>query len=175
MKKVFVLFAIVIVLGSSVFAQKKTTPEEIDPLAATMFFITIEHNGEKMELKHTQFENWAGQAATNDSAHGLMTIFFRAGNDKKNDDMFSFEGSLGNDAKGTFPLEVNQTHFRFGATQLPNHPELLCQSGAYQITAMPLKGGYVEGTFTVACKDANKGEADGIYNLSGSFKLLRMY
>ncbi|MGI8786219.1 MAG: hypothetical protein ACR2HG_00470 [Pyrinomonadaceae bacterium] len=173
MKKLLVLFAVSIALGGSIFAQKKAS-KEIDYLAPTMFFITIEHNGEKMDIKSTQFENWGGTAATNDSAHGLMSLGFRAGNDKKNDDNFSFEGSIGNDEKGTFPLEVNQTHFTFMATKLP--PELLCQNGTYQITAMGLKFGYVEGTFSANCKaPSSDGEKFEDYNLSGSFKLWRAY
>lgn len=173
MKKLFVSFVIMTAFAfSSAFAQKS---HKVDPLDATSFFITIERNGEKTELKSTQFENHDGIAFTNDSDHGKMTMSSRAGNEKINEENFAFTGSLMNDAKGSFKLgQADGTVFTFMTTKFSYIPQFLCTTGAYDITAMPLKGGYVEGTFSANCDAAS---ADGSqlehYTLSGSFKLLR--
>jgi hypothetical protein len=187
MKKFFVLFAIIIGLSINSFAQRKPAPKptkQTQPTNSsenksgaiddTMFFITVEHNGEKTELKYTQFENHAGNA-TPDGGKGRMGFFYGAGNSVKNDDDFEFVGMIPAAAKGTYQFGTDGVMFYFKADEFPNVPMFLCKSGSYEITAMPLAGGFVEGTFSAACKNiTNDGEVEN-YNLSGSFKLLRMY
>ena len=187
MKKFFIVFAIIIGLCASGFAQRKPAPKtskqttpstnsenKSGTIDDTMFFITVEHNGEKTELKYTQFENHAGNATLEDGK-GRMNFFYGAGNSVKNDEDFEFIGMIPAAAKGTYQFGTTGTMLSFKADKFPNVPMFLCKSGTYEITAMPLVGGFVDGTFSAACENVtNDGKIEN-YNLSGSFKLLRMY
>ncbi len=174
MKKSFVLLVIIAAACSAGYSQKagKAAAAVGD---GSMFAITIAHNGEKVELTSTQFEDYSGIAFTNDASHGKMTLTARGGNEKKNDDQYSFSGSLANDAKGPFELgKADGTNFAFMTSKFPAVPQFNCSTGAYDITAMPLKGGFVQGTFSANCDAPSPdGERLDHYTLTGSFKLLR--
>lgn len=151
---------------------KSKTPKPTDYLG-TFFLIEILHNGEKTELANTQFEEGAGNASVEPS--GRMNFFYGAGNSVKNDDDFMFTGMISAAEKGSFALGTSGVSFSFKADKFPNVLIFLCKSGSYDITAMPLAGGFVEGTFTANC--IGEVHDDGSlekYSMSGRFKLLRM-
>jgi hypothetical protein len=187
MRKFFLLFVTITALCTISFAQRKTAPKptkQTNPstksenksgaIDDTMFFITVEHNGEKTELKYTQFEEHGG-TATLETGKGRIIFFYGASNSVKNDKDFEFVGMISAAAKGTYQFGTTGTMFSFKADEFPNVPMFMCKSGNYEITAMPLAGGFVEGRFSAACENVtNDGEVEN-YNLRGSFKLLRMY
>lgn len=151
---------------------KKQTPKPTDYLG-TFFFITIIHNGEKTELANTQFEEGGGNATVEPS--GRMDFFYGAGNSVKNDDDFAFTGMIPTAAKGTYLGGTPGVSLTFKADKFPNVPIFLCESGGYEITAMPLTGGFVEGTFTANCiGEIHDDGSSEKYTMSGRFKLLRM-
>ena len=174
MKKTY--FSLVIIAAALTTAYSQKTAKTAAVGDGTFFSITIEHNGEKVELQSTQYEGYWGIASTDDSSHGKMRLQARAGNEKKNDDRYEFVGSIANDAKGSFEFRKDDgtNPPSFTTTKFPTISPFVCQTGAYDITAMPLKGGFVQGTFTANC-EAPSPDGDRLdhYSLTGSFKLLR--
>ncbi|HRH44924.1 MAG TPA: hypothetical protein PKY82_25020 [Pyrinomonadaceae bacterium] len=152
---------------------KKTTKNNEDN--SSMFFITIVHNGEKNELAYTQFENHDGNAMIENEHSGRMTFFYGGGNSVKNNDDFMFNGMIPTAAKGSYAFGSSGVMFSFKASQFPNVPVFLCESGGYEISAMPLRGGFVEGNFTANCiGEVHDDGTSEKYTMNGKFKLLRM-
>ena len=171
MKKSLLSLAILALSLTAVYSQKHVTkPATVGD--GSFFSITIDHNGDKTEFLSTQFEDYTGIVLSNDSSHKL-SLEARGQNEKANENRYWFSGSLVNDTKGVFELgKGDGTNFLFESTK---SPQLVCNEGSYDITAMPLKGGLAQGTFTAHCKGPSaNGEGLDPYTLTGSFKLNRM-
>ena len=63
--------------------------------------------------------------------------------------------------------------FSVRTTAFNDVPIFMARSGSYEITAVPLKGGLVEGTFTAICDNVKDDGTTETYTFSGSFKLPR--
>lgn len=141
----------------------------------SMFFITIEHNGEKTEIAYTQYETYGGQAMLENEKSNRLTFFYGASNSVKNDEDFMFMGMIARPEKGSYPFGKDVT-FSFKSDKFPNVPIFGCEAGSYEIEAVPLKGGFVVGSFT-AQQCSGEMREDGTsekYSMSGRFKLMRM-
>ena len=182
MKK-FLWLMFIISLSVTCFAQKKTgaksgakkpppTTAKSGPIDDTQMVMTIEHNGEKTEIKFSQFQTHGGGTIPDASNPNRLGLFYGASNNK-DDKNFSFQGFIPIE-KGTFQIgNGGNAGFTLMTSLFSNVPMFMAKSGTYEITAMPLKGGFVEGIFSVICENVtNEGKIE-IYNISGSFKILR--
>lgn len=150
---------------------KNKTPKNSEG-DGTTFFVEIVHNGEKTELAYSQFEEHGGNATPGGGSR--LLFFYGAGNSTMNDDDFMFTGMIPTAAKGTYAFGTAGVMFSFKADKFPNVPIFLCDSGSYDILAMPLSGGFVEGTFTANCVgEVHDDGSSEKYTMSGKFKLLR--
>lgn len=171
MKKLLVILVITIALSLSGLAQKKPA-SKTGPIDETTYSMTIEHNGEKTEVKHSQFKTHGGTSAPDGSVPNRLLFMYGASNDI-DDKSFSFNGWIPATAKGTYTVGNGGAGFSLMTTAFPDVPIFLVKSGSYEITAVPLKGGFVEGTFSMICENiTNEGKVE-TYNISGAFKVLR--
>lgn len=171
MKQILLLFIIATALTINCFAQKKTVPKK-DESSGSQLVMTIEHNGEKTEIKYSQFITADGTASPEGAANGRFLLFYGASN-PKDDKNFMFQGWIPKPEKGTFEIGGGAS-FNVMTSLFPNVPLFGAKSGTIEITAMPPKGGFVEGTFSGACENVKDDGTIEKYNISGSFKLKRM-
>ncbi|MFT3746075.1 MAG: hypothetical protein QM785_17525 [Pyrinomonadaceae bacterium] len=169
--KILLFFVMIAGLVFSANAQPKKAASKAGPVDETTFFATIEHNGEKTEIKYSQFITHGGTTIPDGSSPGRMLLTYGASNNK-DDKSFSFQGQIPASAKGSYPIGSGAA-FNLMTTAFPNVPMFMASSGSYEIGATPLKGGFVDGTFSVVCKNVDKDGNEDVYNISGSFHLLR--
>jgi hypothetical protein len=162
----------IISLSLTCFAQKKTTPKKEND-SGSQFEMTIEHNGEKKEIKYTQFQSADGNATAEGSQNKRVMFFYGASNNNDNKN-FSFNAMIPTAEKGVYKIGDEGVSFNLTASEFSNVPMFLPKNGQIEITAMPLKGGFVEGTFSVECQNVKDDGTIETYNVSGSFKLKRM-
>ena len=166
--RILLFLTLLLGLAAIANAQPKKTAPKTGPVDEATFFATIEHNGEKTEIKHTQFVTHGG---TTIPAGNLLMLSYGASNNK-DDKNFAFQGQIPSAAKGTYPIGSGAS-FNLSTTSFPNIPLFMAESGSYEIGAVPLKGGFVQGTFSVVCKNVDKDGNEDVYNISGSFRILR--
>ncbi len=172
MKSTALVFVLMLITALSCLAQKQKVPPPAPSFVNGEFDITIEHNGNKTEIKSTQFQNSAGFFLDNES--GLLTIGFRADNDK-DERKISINGRLPRAAAGTYPLGIGEGTALFNI-ETSEFPKALfyAKSGSIDISNMPLAGGVINGTFNEICEvgtdDSDKLET---YTVSGTFKFRR--
>lgn len=164
------LFFLTLLLGISVTAnaQPKKTAPKTGPVDDATFVATIKHNGEKTEIKHTQFVTHGG---TTIPAGNILMLSYGASNNK-DEKNFAFQGQIPAAVKGTYPIGSGVS-FNLSTTSFPKIPLFMAESGSYEIGAVPLKGGFVQGTFSFVCKNVDKDGNEEVYNISGSFRILR--
>lgn len=167
-----VFFIILSGLSIDCWAQKKT----VSTGSGSQFVITIEHNGQKKEVRYTQFQTADGNAMAEGVQNGRLLLFYGASN-SKDEKSFSFQGWIPKPEKGVYELgeeSESGAGFNFRTTEFNDVPMFLPKSGSMEITAVPQKGGFVEGTFSIVCENVKDDGSTEIYNISGSFKLKRM-
>ncbi len=138
----------------------------------TTFFMTIEHNGRKTDVKYTQFKSHGGTTIPDGGNSHRLLLTYGASNDT-DDKNFSFQGMIPVAEKGTYTIPSDGTTFTLMTSLFPDVPIFLVRSGTYEITAVPQKGGFVEGTFSVVCDNVKDDGSVETYTINGSFKLLR--
>ncbi len=174
--KIITFFFILIALAGVSPAQKagqKAPAKKPEVVIGSQLVMTIEHNGSKTEVKYSQFKTADGNATLDPS--GKLVLFYGASNDK-DDKSFSFQGWTSTEGKGTFPIggtNARTTGLSIMTTEFPD-VMFIAKSGSFEITAAPLAGGFVEGTFSVACEVLTSEGNVETYNIIGSFKLKRM-
>lgn len=165
------LFTIAVALCVNCFAQRKPVNKK-DTSSGSQLVMSIEHNGEKKEIKYSQFQTYDGNSLLN--ADGKFTLFYGASN-AKDSESFAFQGWIPSAQSGIFQIGGDEAKAGFNVmtTAFPNISMLIAQSGKIEITAMPLYGGFVVGTFEGVCETVtNEGSVEK-YAVSGSFKLVR--
>jgi len=105
--------------------------------------------------------------------NGKLTIFYAAGNEK-NDDRLSVSGVITAAEKKAFPFDDNSSHLSIMISNYPEVPAFELSGGNITITAMPLKGGLVKGTFTGSGFTVDNAGQKTDYTLTGDFSLTRM-
>ena len=105
--------------------------------------------------------------------NGKLTIFYAAGNEK-NDDRLSVSGVITAAEKKAFPFDDNSAHLSIMISNYPEVPAFELSGGNITITAMPLKGGLVKGTFTGSGFTVDNAGQKTDYTLTGDFSLTRM-
>ena len=173
MKQIILLLTIAIAFTTNGFGQKKTVKpvKKTTVVVGSQFFMTIEHNGEKTEIRNTQFQTADGMTYAEGAQNGRTILFYGASNNK-DDKNFTFQSWIATPAIGTYNIG-DKAGFSLMTSLFSNVPIFLPKSGTITITAMPLKGGFVEGTFEIVCENVTDAGKIEIYNVSGSFKLKR--
>ncbi|MEO6630164.1 MAG: hypothetical protein ABIN13_00540 [Mucilaginibacter sp.] len=147
--------------------QKKSTPY----VTAAMFHMVVDYKGKK-EFFSTQYQNHDGMLYPVDN-NGKLSVFFTTGNDK-NDDRFSVSGAITAAEKKTFSFDDHSANMSIMISNYPDVPTFVLMSGSLTITAMPLKGGLVKGTFTGTGFTVDNAGQRQDYTLTGDFSLTRM-
>lgn len=173
MRRAFLILTITILFTSTLFAQKKTAPKKDSGSSGSQFEMTIEHNGEKTEIKYSQFQSADGNAVAEGSQNGRIMFFYGASNNN-DDKSFSFNAMIPAAEKGVYKIGDDGVSFNLMSSQFSNVPMFLPKEGQIEVTAIPQAGGFVEGTFTVVCQNVKDDGSIETYNVSGSFKLKRM-
>ncbi len=156
----------------TLFGQKSGAAKSAG--SGAMFMMTIEHNGQKTDVSGLQFQSADGNAMNEGAANGRLLFFFGASN-SKDEKSFSFQGFIPKAEKGVFKLgdEGDGAGFNIRTTAYNDVPMFMATSGSYEITAVPLKGGFVEGTFNAVCENVKDDGTTETYTFSGRFKLPR--
>ncbi|MBS1796878.1 MAG: hypothetical protein JSS81_23835 [Acidobacteria bacterium] len=170
MKRIILLLTFAAVFSVNAFSQKQPPPKP--DASESRFAITIEHDGQKTEIVNTQFQTADGNASAEGAQNGRILLFYGASNDK-DEKSFSFQGWVPRPEKGVFTNE-NGAGLNFMTSLFSNVPMFIPKTMTVEITAMPLRGGYVEGTFTAVCDNVRDDGSVETYNLSGSFRVKRM-
>ena len=169
-RSIFVIL-ICVALAQAAFGQKGAAKKPT-ATSGSIFEMTIEHNGQKTEIKSTQFQTADGMAVNADQ--GRVTLFYGASNNN-NDKSFSFNGWVPIGQTGIFKLgDDNDRGFSVVTSVIPNVPMFIPEKcGTIEITNNPTKGGFVVGTFRSNCKVVTDAGTLEDYTISGSFKLAR--
>lgn len=160
---------------------KTQPPKKLSGPELSIIAMTIEHNGEKIELNNKQFETWGGTTIPNGTGKSII-LNYGASNSKKNNESFSWMFTIPDAAKGTYTVgdksdDVAVTTLMFNTTAFPKIQVFLCKSGSITIEDCPLAGGFVKGSFSVVLTGGvtSDGQLDeSEYTLSGSFSILRL-
>ena len=175
MKQIYLLTIITLIFTTQILAQKKPV-EKADTSSGSWFSMTIEHNGTKTEVKSTQFQTADGNAMSEGAQNGRLLFFYGASNNK-DEKSFSFQGWIPKPEKGVYEFgeeSESGAGFNVRTTAFNDVPMFMPKSGSMEITNVPLKGGFVEGKFSVVCENVKDDGSTEIYNISGSFRLKRM-
>jgi hypothetical protein len=182
MKNLFLTFIFSITVSSLCFGAPFVPPASGETgqtgkrgggaIDQTTFFMTIEHNGQKTDVKYTQFKSHGGTTIPDGGDSHRLLLTYGASNDS-DEKSFSFQGMIPAAVKGTYPMPNDGTSFTLMTSLFPNVPIFMVKSGTYEITAVPQKGGFVEGTFSVVCDNVKDDGSVETYTINGSFKLLR--
>ncbi len=172
MKSITLVFVLMLITAISCLAQKQPARPSAPSLSNGQFDITIEHNGDKTEIKSTQFQNADGFFLDNEN--GLLSISFRADNDK-DEKKISITGRLPKAVAGTYPLGVGEgtALFNIESSEFPKVPLFFAKSGSIEISSMPLAGGFIAGSFKEICENGTDDGRMETYTVSGSFKFRR--
>lgn len=182
------VLAISFACGAQYSGNKKSAPP-VKPAAparnisgpeASVITISAEHNGEKTEIRNTQFETWGGTAVPNGTGTSLI-LNYGASNSRKNNESFSWMFTIPKAEKGVYTVNERQgngpgTSLQFMTSAFPSIPLFICKSGSITIEDCPLPGGFVKGTFNVVLTGGvtTDGQLDeSLYTVSGSFSILR--
>ena len=167
------VLAITLLAALGVFGQK-TGPGKAPAGSGALFTMTIEHNGQKVDLSGSQFQSADGNAMNEGASNGRLLLFYGASN-SKDEKGFSFQGFIPRAEKGSYQFGDggDGASFSVRTTAFNDVPIFMARSGSYEITAVPLKGGLVEGTFTAVFDNVKDDGTTESYTFSGSFKLPR--
>jgi len=172
MNKLFWICTIALALTISGFAQKKPV-KKAAASSGSNFEVTIEHNGQKTEIKWTQFVTADGTAVNADQ--GRVMLFF-GGSNTKDEKNVAFNGWVPIGQTGTFSTGAGPgAGFSVMTSIFSNVPIFgPGKDGVIEITNNPTHGGFVTGTFRGTCDVmTSSGEVEK-YTVSGSFTLKRM-
>lgn len=171
--RIVAVTAITLLAVFAAFGQK-TGPAKAATGSGALFAMTIEHNGQKVDVSGLQFQSADGNAMDEGAANGRLMFFFGASNNK-GEQSFSFQGFIPRAEKGTYQFgdEGDGASFSVRTTAFNDVPMFMARSGSYEITAVPLKGGMVEGKFTAVCDNVRDDGTTETYTFSGNFKLPR--
>jgi len=169
--KILAAFTMTLFLFSFGFAQK-AKPKKPSAGSGSTFEMTIEHNGQKTEIKWTQFVTADGNAVNAD--RGRVMLFYGASNTKVEKN-FSFNGWVPIGQTGTFTMgDGPEAGFSLMTSIFSNVPIFMPETGGtIEITNNPTQGGFVVGTFHGTCKAITDAGSIEEYTVSGSFSLAR--
>ena len=172
MRSIYLVFVLTLVTAISCMAQKHPVKPPAPSTSDGQFDITIEGGGNKTEIKSTQFQNADGFFLDNEN--GLLTIAFRADNDK-DEKKISITGRLPKAVAGTYPLGIGEgtALFNIESSEFPKVPLFFAKSGSIEISSMPLAGGLIAGSFKEICENGTDDGRMETYTVSGSFKFRR--
>ncbi|MCR8561665.1 hypothetical protein KXD93_28680 [Mucilaginibacter sp. BJC16-A38] len=170
MKRQFITTLLVLITVAAI-AQKRSAKKPAPIVSDAKFHVVVDYKGHK-EFFSTQYQNHDGMLYPVDN-NGKLTIFFAADNDKT-DDRLSVSGVITAAEQRSFSFDDNSAHLSIMLSNYPDVPAFELSGGNITITAMPLKGGQVRGTFTGSgfTVDNNGQRVD--YSLTGDFSLTRM-
>lgn len=171
MKRLIWICTLALAITSPGFAQK-TPVKKPSATSGSSFEMSIEHNGQRTDIRSTQFQSADGNAFAADQ--GRVTLFFGASNDK-DDKNLTFNGWVPAGQTGTFTLgESSSVGFSAMTSLFSNVPLFMPErGGTVEITNNPMKGGFVTGTFSAHCKVVTEAGTVEDYTIIGSFKLSR--
>ena len=170
MKRQFINILLLLITVAAV-AQKRPAKKLAPIVSAAMFHVVVEYKGRK-EFFSTQYQNHDGMLYPVD-ANGKLTIFFAADNDKS-DDRLSVSGVITSAEQRSFSFDDNSAHLSIMLSNYPEVPAFILKDGDITITAMPLKGAQVRGTFTGSGFTVDDAGQRVDYTLTGDFSLTRM-
>ncbi|MBX7055350.1 MAG: hypothetical protein K1X36_10370 [Pyrinomonadaceae bacterium] len=161
-------------LASIVAFGQKSVPPKAPAGSAALFTMTIEHNGQKVDVNGLQFQSADGNAMNEGAQNGRLMFFYGASN-SRDEKSFSFQGFIPRAEKGTYQFgdEGDGASFSVRTTAFNDVPMFMARSGSYEIISVPLKGGMVEGKFTAVCDNVRDDGTTETYTFTGSFKLPR--
>jgi uncharacterized protein YdeI (BOF family) len=169
--KVSIITTLFILVAVAAIAQKRPSKKSAPIVSGASFHVVVDYKGHK-EFFSTQYENHDGLLYPA-AANGKLPIYYAAGNDK-NEDRISVSGVITAAEKKTFTFDDNSAHLSIMISNYPDVPAFELMSGSLTITAMPLKGGLVRGTFTGSGFTVNDAGEKTDYTLTGDFSLTRM-
>lgn len=169
--KTKVITLLLLLFAVAAVAQRRPGKKPAPIVSGATFHVVVEYKGRK-EFFSTQYENHDGMLYPVDK-NGKLTIFYAAGNEK-NDDRLSVSGVITAAEKKVFPFDDNSAHLSLMISNYPEVPAFELTGGNITITAMPLKGGLVRGTFTGSGFTVDNAGQKVDYSLSGDFSLTRM-
>lgn len=153
-------------------AQKAVKPKG-DASSGSTMELTIIREGQKTEIRSTQYETHDGYLLKN--PNGEFMIFFGAGS-SGDGPSFTLTGQLKGDKPGTFAIggENAKAGFNLQASVLKGTTMLAPEdNGEIIITSFPLAGGYVTGTLHALCQTVTEDGNVQKYDVSGTFRLIR--
>jgi uncharacterized protein YdeI (BOF family) len=169
--KAKVITIVLLLISVSAIAQKRAAKKSSPIVSGAMFHVVVEYKGRK-EFFSTQYQNHDGMLYPVDN-NGRLTIFYAADNDKSEDRM-SVSGVITAAEQRAFNFNDNSAHLSVMISNYPEIPAFILTSGSINITAMPLKGGLVRGTFTGSGSFVDQAGVKTDYTLTGDFSLNRM-
>lgn len=169
--RVNIITSLFMLIAVAAIAQKRQTKKPAPIVAGATFHVIVDYKGHK-EFFSTQYQNHDGLLYPVDQ-NGKRTIYYAADNDKS-DDRISVSGVITAPEKKTFAFDDNSAHLSIMISSYPEIPAFELSSGSITITAMPLKGGLVRGTFMGAGSFVNDAGEKTDYTLTGDFSLTRM-
>jgi hypothetical protein len=169
--KLKVITTLLILITVAAVAQKRPAKKATPLVSAAMFHMVVDYKGKK-EFFSSQYQNHDGMLYP-PSSNGKSTVFFTAANDK-NDDRFSVSGALTAAEKKTFRFDDFSAGLSIMISNYPEVSTFLLQQGDITITAMPLKGGLVRGTFTGSGYTVDNAGQKTDYTITGDFSLTRL-
>jgi hypothetical protein len=171
MKKIILLLVLAAFICIPAFAQK-AKPKTKSVGSGSTFEMTIERDGQKTEIKWTQFQSADGNAVNADK--GRVNLFYGASN-SNDEKSFMFNGWVPAGETGTFTIGSGPSvGFSAQTSLLSNVPIFMPdKGGTVTIDANPTQGGFVTGTFQGVCKNVTDAGTVEEYKISGSFKLAR--
>jgi len=169
--KAKVITIVLLLISVAAIAQKRAAKKSSPMVSGATFHVVVEYKGRK-EFFSTQYQNHDGMLYPVDN-NGKLTIFYAADNDKS-EDRISVSGVITAAEQRAFSFDDNSAHLSIMLSNYPEVPAFELSSGSINITAMPLKGGLVRGTFTGSGSVVNDAGQKTDYTLTGDFSLTRM-
>lgn len=168
-----IIAIILAVAAGSAFAQRPENAKKADAASGSYMEMTVVSGGQRTDIKSTQYQTHDGYILKNPD--GKFMLFFGAGS-KGDGPSFTFTGQLDKGEVGTYKIggENTTNGFNLMATVLQGNTLLMPQEdGEIIISAFPLPGGFVTGTFHGICQTVtDDGEVKKL-DVSGSFRLIR--
>ncbi|WP_295795567.1 hypothetical protein [Mucilaginibacter sp.] len=152
-------------------AQRRAGKKSAPIVSGATFHVVVEYKGRK-EFFSTQYKNHDGMLYPVDN-NGKLTIFYAADNDK-GDDRISASGVITAAEQRAFTFDDNSAHLSIMISNYPEVPAFILSGGNITITAMPLKGFLVRGTFSGSGVNVDNAGVQTPYTLTGDFSLTRM-
>lgn len=169
--KLKVITILLMFITVAAVAQRRSGKKPAPIVSGSTFHVVVDYKGHK-EFFSTQYHDHDGMLYPVDP-NGKLTIFYAAGNEK-NDDRISVSGAITAAEKKTFPFDDNSAGLSIMISNYPEVPAFILKGGNITITAMPLKGGLVRGTFTGSGFTIDNAGQKVDYTLTGDFSLTRM-